>query len=182
MSYEENNDYIKIPFIIYLIYFSFRIITGSLHTMDAFIHKIDLPIHEFGHVLFSFIFGSDGVMMYLGGNAFQTIFPSILAGSFFKRKDFMGGGFCTLWVGETMIDAGYYISDARTRDLPLITGDSDTHDWMNILLQLKLLAWDETIGGFVSFIGSILMIIGLIICISSLNIVKNFLKNKSKSQ
>lgn len=172
MNSESNNDYIKIPFIIYLIIFSFRIITGNLHTMDAFIHTIDLPIHEFGHVFFSIIFGSGGVMMYLGGNMFQTIFPSILAGSFFIRKDFMGAGFCTLWVGETMIDAGYYISDARVRELPLITGDSDTHDWMNILLELKLLAWDETIGGFVSFIGSILMISGIIICISTLNLLK----------
>lgn len=162
---------IKLMFLLYLTYFTFVVITGKLETIDAFIHNIDLPIHEFGHLFFGIIFG--GLMGILGGNLFQFIFPCIMAGAFYLKKDKFGGGFCTLWAGETLIDASYYISDARSRELPLITNDIDTHDWFNILLELNMLHWDKTIGKFVFFFGSITMIVGLVIAFSTLDFSKS---------
>jgi hypothetical protein len=45
-----------------------------------------------------------------------------------------------------------YAADARTRDLPLITGDIYTHDWFNILADLGMLQYDALLGNiFLSF-------------------------------
>lgn len=170
------NAYFKLAFLLYLSYFSFRIITGKLETIDAFIHNIDLPIHEFGHLFFSFF--SQGVLMYLGGNLFQFIFPCILAGSFLFRKDYFGLSVCSIWAGETLIDASYYISDARSRELPLITGDPDTHDWFNIFSAIGWLRYDVIIGKFVFFFGSVLIILSLISAFYVVNKEGKFLQIK----
>jgi hypothetical protein len=157
---KKNLAYFKLAFLLYLTYFTYVVITGKLETIDAFIHNVDLPIHEFGHLLFGIIFG--GLMTYAGGNLFQFIFPCILAGSFFFRKDYFGSAICVLWAGETLIDASYYISDARSRDLPLITGDIDSHDWFNFLGGLDILQYDTIIGKIVFFFGALFMLGGLI--------------------
>ncbi len=160
-SEKKTSAYFKLAFLLYLTYFTFVLITQKLETIDAFIHNIDLPIHEFGHVFFGFL--SDGVLMYMGGNLFQFLFPCILSGSFFFRKDYFGMFVCSLWAGETLIDASYYISDASTRALPLITGDPDTHDWFNVFLELGLLRYDTIIGKMVFIIGAALMITSLLL-------------------
>ncbi|MBC7475930.1 MAG: hypothetical protein H7263_16730 [Candidatus Sericytochromatia bacterium] len=175
------NDFIKLAFWLYLAYFTFCIVTKKLETINAFIHNIDLPIHEFGHVFFSFISFGNSTIMSAGGNLFQFIFPCILTGVFFfstKDKDFFGGFVCLIWAGETLVDASYYISDATTRDLPLITGDPDTHDWFNVLSQLNILSWDTTIGKIVFTLGSLTMIIGLIMSLYSLNKTAKFIEVK----
>jgi hypothetical protein len=159
---QKTTAYLKLAFLLYLTYFTFVVVTGKLETINAFIHNVDLPIHEFGHPFFGLLFGG-GIMMYAGGNLFQFIFPCILAGSFFFRKDFFGAAICSLWAGETLIDAAYYISDASTRELPLITGDIDSHDWFNIFSELNILHLDKTIGKLVFFSGSLLMISSLIV-------------------
>ncbi len=184
MELEESNSaedkkttaYIKLAFLIYLTWFTFSVVTGRLETIDAFIHNIDLPIHEFGHLFFGIIFG--GLLTIVGGNLFQFIFPCILAGSFFFRKDYFGFAVCSLWAGETLIDAAYYISDASTRELPLITGDVGSHDWFNILLELGLLRYDKVIGKFVFFTGSLLMIGSLIFAFYIINKDGKFIEVK----
>ncbi|MFN8672893.1 MAG: hypothetical protein U0457_12530 [Candidatus Sericytochromatia bacterium] len=181
MEKEEDSKivaYFKLAFWCYLAYFTYIVITKKLETIDAFIHNIDLPIHEFGHVFFNMLFMGNPTMMSMGGNAFQFIFPCVLAGAFYFRKDLFGGGFCTLWAGETLIDASYYISDARTRDLPLITGDPDTHDWFNVLSDLNIIQYDTLLGKIVFFFGAVLMIIGLIIAFYQVNKEGKFIEVK----
>lgn len=179
INQDENklNNYIKLSFWLYLVYFSYQIISGNLETINAFIHNIDLPIHEFGHLFFGILFGN-GVLMYAGGNLFQAIFPIIMAIAFFFKKDFFATGVCGIWTGETLIDASYYISDASTRDLPLITGDPDTHDWFNVLVELNLLHLDTKIGKFIYFLGSLIIIISLIYSFYSLNKRAKFIEVK----
>ena len=115
-------------------------------------------------------------MMFMGGNLFQFIFPCIMAGAFYLRKDLFGGAFATIWAGETLIDASYYIADARDRNLNLITGDPDTHDWFNILSNLNLLRYDTFFGKIVFFFGGIFMISGLIIAFYDINKVTKFIE------
>lgn len=176
-SENKVNNYIKLLFWIYLAYFTFRVVSKRLETIDAFLHNIDLPIHEFGHLFFGIIFGN-GLIMIAGGSLFQVIFPCILTGALFFNKDYFGGFVCSIWVGESLVDVSYYISDASTRDLPLITGDPDTHDWFNILSELNILNWDTTIGRFVFFTGSIVMITGVIMSFISLNKSAKFIEVK----
>lgn len=169
-------SYIKLSFFLYLIYFTFILLTKKLEPVNAFIHNIDLPIHEFGHLLFGIVFG--GIMTIIGGNLFEFIFPCIMAGSFYFRKDFFGGGFCTLWAGETLIDASYYIADARDRNLNLITGDPDTHDWFNILSEFNIIQYDTLLGKIAFFFGSILMISAIFILLFNLNKEFKFIEVK----
>jgi len=159
---KKINAYLKLAFLLYLAYFTFILVTGKLEPINAFIHNIDLPIHEFGHLFFGIIFGGQSLMMIAGGSLFQTIFPCILAGSFFFRKDYLGFAVCSLWVGENLIDVSYYIADASAREMPLITGDPDTHDWFNILSELNILQMDTRIGRVIFFLGSLLMISSLL--------------------
>lgn len=174
---DRITNYIRLVFWIYLLYFTYSIISGKLQTINAFIHNIDLPIHEFGHLFFGIIFGN-GVMMFAGGNLFQTIFPIIMTLGFVFKKDHFATGVCSVWVGETIIDASYYISDATNRELPLITGDPDTHDWFNVLSDLNILHLDTKIGKFVFFIGALLMIFGIVYSIYFLNKNAKFIEVK----
>lgn len=168
--------YIKLAFLIYLTYFTFVLVIRKLEPIDAFIHNVDLPFHEFGHLFFGILFG--GIITYAGGNLFQFIFPCILSGAFFFRKDYFGMAVCSLWAGETLIDASYYISDATARELPLITGDPDTHDWFNFLSEFGILHLDTKIGKVVFFFGSLLMVASLIFSFYILNKDAKFIEIK----
>lgn len=174
---DKVTNYIRLAFWLYLLYFSYQLISGKLETINAFIHNIDLPIHEFGHLFFGIIFGN-GLLMTAGGNLFQTIFPIIMTFGFLFNKDYFATGVCSIWVGETLIDASYYISDASTRDLPLITGDPDTHDWFNVLSDLNILHLDTKIGKFVFFCGSLTIIFGLVYSFYYLNKKAKFIEIK----
>ncbi len=176
---DESNftNYVRLVFWLYLLYFSYQIISGKLETINAFIHNIDLPIHEFGHLFFGIIFGN-GLIMFAGGNLFQTIFPIIMTIGLLFNKDKFGAGVCGVWVGETLIDASYYISDASARELPLITGDPDTHDWFNVSAELNILHLDTKIGGFIFFVGSLVIISSLLYSFYFLNKKAKFIEIK----
>lgn len=117
-------------------------------------------------------------MTAAGGNLFQTIFPAIMTTGFYFQKNYFATGICSVWVGETLVDASYYISDASARELPLITNDPDTHDWFNVLSDLDILRYDTKIGGFIFFIGSLIMISGLIYSFYHLNKMARFIERK----
>src|SRR5579885_2901102 len=55
-------------------------------------HDVDLPIHEFGHVLFR-PFGQ--WMTYLGGSLFQCLLPALIGVAFlWKMRNPFGAAFC----------------------------------------------------------------------------------------
>lgn len=181
-NFEEKENklanYIRLAFWLYLVYFTYQIVFGKLETLYTFIHNIDLPIHEFGHLFFGIISANNYLITIAGGSLAQVIFPSIMTVGFLFQRNYFATGICAVWVGESMIDVSYYISDASARDMPLITGDPDTHDWFNILSELNILHHDTKIGSFVFFLGSIVMITGLIYSFYSLNKQAKFIEVK----
>ncbi len=130
------------------------------YTGESFLHLINLPFHEAGHVIF-IPFGR--FMTILGGTLGQILMPMICLGTFLiKTRDPFGAAVAVWWTAESMMDIAPYINDARALDLMLIGGvtgkETDGHDWNNILTMLNLLEWDHRLAHITYNIGILLML------------------------
>lgn len=124
---------------------------------SSFMHNVNLPFHEFGHVLFIPL---GEFMTILGGSLFQIMMPLICTLVFiFKQKDTFAASITFWWVGQSFIDLSPYIADARDRALPLIGGlGEEAHDWGNLLTMMNLLNQTEFIANASFLLGSIIII------------------------
>jgi hypothetical protein len=126
-----------------------------------FLHNINLPIHESGH-LFLFFLGD--FISILGGSLFQIIIPLSFSIYFLMSKDLFAFGITNLWLGQNMLSVAHYIWDAKFRLLPLITNNEDTHDWYNILSTIGILNYSHFIGRAFAFFSCMFIIINIIFC------------------
>ncbi len=129
----------------------------------SFLHLINLPFHEAGHILF-IPFGE--FMTVLGGSLFQVIVPASLTVIFLtKHRDVFGAAVTWWWMGENLVDLAPYIDDARTLQLVLIGGKTgaevEGHDWERILTTLGWLHLDHTLGRMAHAFGVIVMMSAL---------------------
>lgn len=130
------------------------------YTGASFLHLINLPFHEAGHLIFS-PFGR--FMMILGGSLGQVLMPLICLGTFLvKTRDPFGASVALWWTAESLMDLAPYIDDARAMDLMLLGGvtgkETDGHDWNNLLTMLGMLAWDHRLAHLAYNIGIVLML------------------------
>jgi hypothetical protein len=146
-----------------MIWWGWKFITTPLetnYTGESFLHLINLPFHEAGHVIFM-PFGR--FMTILGGSLGQILIPMICLGTFIvKTRDPFGASVALWWTAESMMDIAPYINDARTMDLLLLGGvtgkETDGHDWNNILTMLDLLEWDHGLAHLTYDVGILLML------------------------
>ena len=129
----------------------------------SFMHMINLPFHEAGHILFS-PFGA--FITSLGGTLAQILMPTICTlVLLLKHHDQFGGSITFWWVAENFLDIAPYINDARAGVLPLIGGNFGHsapygfHDWEYLLTESGLLRYDHQIASIAFFTGSILMLV-----------------------
>lgn len=133
----------------------------SNYSGGSFMHLINLPFHEAGHVIFR-IFGQ--FMMTLGGSLTQCLVPLICLLAFLiKTRDPFAASVSLWWLGENLIDLAPYINDARALKLMLLGGVTgqdvdDYHDWEFILRKLGWLEYDHLLAKVVHMIGALLMI------------------------
>ena len=81
---------------------------------ESFLHLINLPFHEFGHLLFR-PFGQ--YMASLGGTLGQLLMPAICFGVLLvQTRDPFGASAALWWFGENFLDIAPYINDARAGD------------------------------------------------------------------
>src|SRR5439155_387692 len=124
----------------------------------SFLHMINLPFHEAGHVIFS-PFGR--FMTILGGSLMQVLVPAICAGALlFQTRDRFGAALCIWWMGENLLDLAPYINDARSLQLMLLGGPAaevEGHDWEAILESLEWMRFDHTIANGAHFLGAAIM-------------------------
>ena len=127
----------------------------------SFLHNINLPFHEFGHIFFR-PFGR--FMTILGGSLFQVLMPLGLMGVFlWQKRDNFAGSIMLWWCGQNFIDVAPYIDDAEYRDLPLVGGGGEeSHDWGNLLTMMNALQHTHTIARTSFLIGAALIIVALI--------------------
>ncbi|UCF84879.1 MAG: zinc ribbon domain-containing protein [Desulfobacteraceae bacterium] len=134
--------------------------------LESFLHLVNLPFHEAGHVIFR-IFGR--YMMTLGGSLGQLLMPLVcLAALILTRKDSYGASVCLWWFGINFIDLAPYINDARAGVLPLLGGNTGRnspygfHDWEYILNELGYLRYDHLVAGIAHKVGIVVMVIALL--------------------
>ena len=131
----------------------------------SFLHLVNLPFHEAGHLFFK-PFGR--FLHVLGGTLGQLIMPMLCLVVFIlKTRDPFGGSVALWWTGQNFMDIAPYINDARALKLTLLGGVTgretvDYHDWEFILRQMGWLKLDHTIAAASKSIGTVLMILSFI--------------------
>ena len=124
-----------------------------------FMHLINLPIHEAGHVFFR-IFGE--FMGIAGGSLFQIIVPVVFFGYFIYHKKPFSASIVLFWVGENFLDVYVYASDAVVMQLPLLSGltgsEGGFHDWNYLLTETNLLSSTQLISKMLRFSGTIIIV------------------------
>jgi hypothetical protein len=131
----------------------------SNYAGESFLHLVNLPFHEAGHVIFM-PFGR--LMMFLGGSLGQILMPIICLVTFLvKTRDPFAASVALWWTGENFMDVAPYINDARTLDLVLLGGvtgkETDGHDWEQILSLLGWLPYDHRLAHLAHNAGILLM-------------------------
>jgi hypothetical protein len=138
----------------------------SKYLLNTYMHMINLPFHEAGHIVFK-LFGR--FMSSLGGSLGQILIPLIcLFTLLIKTRDTFGASITLWWTGQNFIDLAPYINDARSLTMPLLGGNIGLfspygfHDWEFILTESRLLQYDHSIARGSFFIGSTLIILSFI--------------------
>jgi len=122
---------------------------GQLTMLD----NVHLPIHEGGHLLFSYF----GQTLHLwGGTIFQLLVPALLALYFTAQGQLPGATFCIFGFFHSLAGVATYMSDALALGLPLVTvgavADESDHDWYNIFTELHVLPHAVQIGSATRFV------------------------------
>jgi hypothetical protein len=134
----------------------------SNYTAQSFMHLVNLPFHEAGHIIFS-PFGK--FIQTLGGTLGQVLMPLVcFAVLLIKTRDPFGASVALWWFGENFMDIAPYINDARALELPLLGGVTgkdvvDYHDWEYILGKLGMLQMDHTLASLSYAFGILLMLL-----------------------
>jgi hypothetical protein len=146
--------------------FSFFLTPVNSQTInDSFLHLINLPFHEAGHILFS-VFGR--FMGSLGGTLGQMLVPIICLSAFLWKKDPFSASICLWWLGQNFIDISPYIDDARAGVIPLLGGNTGQtapygfHDWNYLLTEAGLLEYDHNLAILSHFTGTIIMLTAVV--------------------
>lgn len=132
---------------------------------ESFLHLINLPFHEAGHVIFR-PFGQ--YLRTLGGSLGQLLIPALCCGVLLvQTRDPFGASAALWWFGENFLDLAPYIDDARTGVLPLLGGNFGHsspygfHDWEYLLNEIGLLRLDHAIARGSHLLGSLIMLLAL---------------------
>ncbi len=134
----------------------------SNYASHSFMHLINLPFHEAGHIIFR-PFGA--FIASFGGTLGQLLMPLIcLAVLLLKTRDSFGASVTLWWFAQNFFDIAPYIHDARSGTLPLLGGNVGHsspygfHDWEFILTESGFLKYDHFLAGLSVMTGTILMI------------------------
>ena len=137
-----------------------------LHGIDweiiggSFMHNVNLPFHEFGHLLFAPL---GHFMAILGGSLFQLLLPLGLTAFFvIRQRDNFAAAVTLWWTGQSFVDLAPYIHDAPYRLLPLVGGGGEeSHDWGNLLTLLDALDSSPALARASFTCGTLLMLLAL---------------------
>ncbi len=122
------------------------------------IDYVFVPIHEGGHLLFSY-FGH--TLHVAGGTLLQLGVPLMLALYFAFQRQATGVAFCSFFFFENFLNVANYMADARAQVLQLVTvGNPDfvEHDWFTLFSKFGVLQYDTKIAAVVRVLGWLGMI------------------------
>jgi hypothetical protein len=135
---------------------------AATHTPSGwyFIDNVDLVIHEAGHIVFM-PFGE--VIMVLGGSLMQVLFPLIFLFAFLRQGDRLSATVTASWAGYSLVNVGVYMADAIPLTLPLLGGDSSTHDWLFLFSHFGLLFASPAIGFSTIVLGRLIILLSFFV-------------------
>ena len=107
-----------------------------------------------------FAFGGE-TLTVLGGTLMQLLVPLAFVVALWRQGDRHGATVPLWWLGQNCWNISVYIKDARAQELPLVGGGE--HDWALLLERAGWLANDQTIGGWVYFVGCVLYAAAIVI-------------------
>lgn len=127
---------------------------------ESFLHLINLPFHEAGHIFFT-PFGR--FLQILGGSLLQLIVPAVVAGTFIYQGRHYPAVVGLWWLGESLLDLAPYIDDARAGQLMLLGGVTgseveDYHDWEGLLSRLGMMQYDHAMARLALGVGITIML------------------------
>ena len=132
----------------------------------SFLHNVNLPFHEAGHLFFSPL-GS--FMQSLGGTLGQLLMPMVCClVLLLKTRDAFGAAVAFWWFAENFLDSVSYINDASKLNMPLLGGNEGSsspygfHDWEFILTEMGLVNQAQNIASVTHNAGSLLMLLALL--------------------
>ena len=135
----------------------------SNYSGRSFLHLVNLPFHEAGHVFFGF-FGQ--FIRSLGGSLGQILMPLIcLFTLLIKTRDTFGAAVCLWWVGENFIDIAPYVNDANKLTMMLLGGNTGSsapygfHDWEYILTETGLIRYTDVLANGTFVLGATIMML-----------------------
>lgn len=140
----------------------YGIILASDPSQYRFLDRVDLVIHEAGHMLFRW-FGE--FLMVIGGTLGQLLVPAGITVYFYLRREMFSSAVALFWVGQNVFNISVYVKDAQAMEMPLVSiggGEDTIHDWNYILLRFGLLRHDQGIGTLVYTIGLLLVITAVV--------------------
>jgi len=144
---------LAVLFTLYFIWIAFDPMQGS------FLDNVDLPIHEFGHLLFR-PFGE--FMMVAGGSLFQVILPAVFVGYFIWQRSYYSAAIVLFWVGQSILNVWVYAADAVVMRLVLTSGftgsEGSFHDWNYLLTATGLISSTKIVAGAIRFVGTLVII------------------------
>lgn len=150
-------NYPKLVFAALLSIYFLWIAYAPMH--GSFLDLVDLPIHEFGHILFSPFGQFIGV---LGGSLFQMIMPAVFVGYFWWHEKYYSAAIVVFWVGQSVLNVFVYAQDAVSMQLVLLGGltgsEGGFHDWNYLLTETGLLSSTKTVAGIIRLFGTLCII------------------------
>lgn len=153
--------------LVLLAIWSFKFVLASIESNAAgqsFLHLVNLPFHEAGHIVFSPL---GRFVQVLGGTFGQLLMPAVcVVVLLIRTRDAFGAAVAGWWLAENFMDIAPYINDARALNLVLLGGVTgkdvvDYHDWEYLLGRMGLLRFDHALAGLSQGIGIVLMVAAL---------------------
>lgn len=155
------------PKLIFAVLMSIYFLWIAYAPMDgSFLDLVDLPIHEFGHILFSPFGQFIGV---LGGSLFQIIMPAIFIGYFWWNEKYYSAAIVLFWFGQSILNVFVYAQDAVTMQLVLLGGftgsEGSFHDWNYLLTETGLIGSTKMVAGLIRLLGTLCIITASILSV-----------------
>ncbi|HTB62644.1 MAG TPA: thioredoxin family protein [Opitutales bacterium] len=117
---------------------------------NHFLDGLDLLLHEAGHEIFRPL---GEVIYFLGGSMMQCLMPFAFLVQFCRQRDFYAAAVMGFWVSINIFSVSVYAGDAIQMKLPLLGGDSVTHDWNWIMIHFNALQYTDQVAAVIRWSG-----------------------------